>query len=1105
MSQPMPSSYPSVQQKLRGSPLSPAAFLIRLMGGVILLNAFVITLVGLSIRHDHHQHQERAEVTTQNLTQTLESEIAGAVEKTGVTLFAVKDEYEKQSAAGNISRQTINTYIARVHSRLPYIDGLRIADQRGRVVYGNDVAPDSQASLADRNHFIRHRDNPDAGLVISKPVRSRVNNKWVIVFTQRLNHPDGSFAGIVLAPVTLDYLTRTFSTLNVGPRGVVALRDGELGIVVRYPGLQGVGGAVGNMAVAREFREMVAAGNTAGTFTVRAGSDNIERAYSYRKIGAYPLYISVGLAPDDFLADWINEATKQAALAALFTLITLSAAWLIYRSWKRKANAVEALANQETKFRTVADFTFDWEYWIGPQAEVLYMTPSCERVTGYAREQFVADPGLLLRIIHPDDRHVMDRHLHDIAHQTDDQEAAQVTFRIVRNDGETSWIRHHCRAITGQNGEFMGHRVTNRDITKRKLAEDALLTTQHNLTEAQALSHLGSWELDLVHNRLTWSVEMYRIFGLSPEEFGAAYETFLDTLHPEDRDRVDRAYLSSLNVGGRYDIEYRFIRRSDGQLRWGHARGKHVRDADGKVLRSFGSVQDITERKRMENIVERESTRLRTILKTASDGIHILDGDGTLVEANEAFLNMLGYDSSVIGRLGISDWSETSWAESKARIDDLIARHGPAVFEARHRRSDGAMLDVEVSASGIEIEGTSYIYAASRDITARKRHETELSSARVVAEKANNAKSRFLAAASHDLRQPIAALSLYVGILKHEVPHDCAEVVTNIQSCTDSLSELLNDLLDVSKLDAGVVTPSLSDFSVDVLLNNLASIHFGEASTKGLRIGVRDSGMIAHTDRHLLQRIVGNLIANAIRYTNRGGVLIVCRRQRGKQWIEVWDTGIGIPEDKTDFIFEEFRQLGDDARNRGSGLGLAIVAKAAALLGLEVRLRSRLGRGSVFAVELPPGRAISPDELPVPPPTTARTLRIGLVEDHVMLLEALVHALGRTGNEVIAATSGWSLLERLGSRVPDIVISDYRLAAGETGFDVIEAVRGVFDDDHLPAIIVTGDTDPALVRSMADRGIAVHYKPLRIDALLASIKATCHGVARTQHARTEWH
>lgn len=381
------------------------------------------------------------------------------------------------------------------------------------------------------------------------------------------------------------------------------------------------------------------------------------------------------------------------------------------------------------------------------------------------------------------------------------------------------------------------------------------------------------------------------------------------------------------------------------------------------------------------------------------------------------------------------------------------------------------------------------------DITERKQIEAELRVAKIAAEKANAGKSCFLAEASHDLRQSITTLSMYAGMLNGEVSPAGAEVVANIQRCTDSLSGLINNLLDVSKLNAGAITPRPSDFYIDTMLADLVSVFSAEARAKGLRVQFRDSGTIAHTDRHLLQRILGNLVANAIRYTDRGGVLIACRRHRGKQWVEVWDTGMGIPEGKTGIIFKRFKKLGDGERNGGSGLGLAIVAKMTALLGLEIRLRSRPGRGSMFAVELPPARAIRPDESPVSRPT-ARTLRIGLVEDHAMILEELVRALGRTGNEVIGATSGGLLLERLGNRVPDIVISDYHLATRKNGREVVAEVRDAFGD-QLPAIIITGDTDMALARGMADLGIPVLYKPLQIEGLLAAIRTACHDGACT--------
>lgn len=401
-------------------------------------------------------------------------------------------------------------------------------------------------------------------------------------------------------------------------------------------------------------------------------------------------------------------------------------------------------------------------------------------------------------------------------------------------------------------------------------------------------------------------------------------------------------------------------------------------------------------------------------------------------------------------------------------------------------RKEGSTVDVFSSHVFVDLPGQApEVFCVDVDLSERKRMEAELLAARTLAENANHAKSRFLAAASHDLRQPLSALSLYVGVLKTRIPADSNTLVANIQDCLDSLSDLLTDLLDVSKLDAGVVTVTRSNFPIDELLAKMLSVHAAEAELKGLVLRARNHGEIVYTDRALLRRILGNLVANAIRYTKKGGVLMACRRHQGTLWLEIWDTGIGIAQSETGIIFEEFRQLGDTSRNRGSGLGLAIVAKMASLLKLQIRLRSRLGHGSMFAIELPQGRgAVSAVSMPAG--HVGRALRIALVDDNEEVLRALALALESSGHEVVSATSGKLLLDRLGDRAPDIVISDYRLAAMETGFDVIQAARNLFGRD-LPALLVTGDTDPALIRSMADRGIAVHYKPLHFDALASFI------------------
>ena len=506
-------------------------------------------------------------------------------------------------------------------------------------------------------------------------------------------------------------------------------------------------------------------------------------------------------------------------------------------------------------------------------------------------------------------------------------------------------------------------------------------------------------------------------------------------------------------------------------------------DEIGELIGGFNRLLDALEQR--DATVRDSHATLRSILETALDGFWRMDRQGQLLDVNPAYSQQSGYTREELLGMRVFDLKLAESAADTAAVIQRAIQSGGEKFESRHRRKDGSLWDAEVSMTYSPL-GEGQFFVFFRDITERKRVGAELVQAKASAEQANHSKSRFLAAASHDLRQPLAALSLFVGVLKRKSPPDCTELVSKIEVCIGSLSEMLTDLLDISKLDAGVVTPTPSDFSVDELLDSFVSLYTGEAELKGLRLRVRRSGAFGRTDPQLLHRILGNLVANAIRYTGQGGVLMACRCHQGKQWIEVWDTGIGIAAEKTSVIFEEFRQLGDESRNRGSGLGLAIVAKAAALLGLQIRLQSRPGRGSCFAIEVPPGRASRP-MITATSLAPVRPLRIAMVEDHTLVLQALTLALARDGHDVIAATSGSALLAKLGRQGPDLLISDYRLAQNETGFEVIDAVRSQFGV-ALPVILMTGDTDPALVRIMADRGVAVLYKPLQMDALQTFIR-----------------
>lgn len=479
--------------------------------------------------------------------------------------------------------------------------------------------------------------------------------------------------------------------------------------------------------------------------------------------------------------------------------------------------------------------------------------------------------------------------------------------------------------------------------------------------------------------------------------------------------------------------------------------------------------------------------RLEQVLDGSQQGFWEWDLATPHFWVSERFESMLGYAPGERD-IGPEHWPDMVQADDLVKAKESIDRHlsgqtscHEVELRCRTRSGDwkwiltcGRIVRRAADGTPLTMSGT------HTDITARKVGEAVLQAAKLEAEQANDAKSRFLAAASHDLRQPLSALSLYLGVLKRQSSPADAPLLENMGNCVVSLNELLTDLLDLSKLQAGVVTPAMNSFAVADFLIHLSAMHAPEAARKGLRLRCRTSSLTACTDPVLFRRIVDNLIANALRYTDSGGVLVGCRQRQGKAWIEVWDTGIGIPAEKTGEIFEEFRQLGNDMRNRGSGLGLSIVAKAAALLDLQIRVRSQVGAGSLFAIELPLGKAQKTVAQHSP---TARPLRIALVEDNPGVLNALVCALESTGHQVVAAASGVELLGLLGDAAPELVISDYRLAGGQTGFDVILTVRQAFGE-QLPALLVTGDTDPALL-DLAGRGIVVQHKPLDLDALQA--------------------
>jgi signal transduction histidine kinase len=350
-------------------------------------------------------------------------------------------------------------------------------------------------------------------------------------------------------------------------------------------------------------------------------------------------------------------------------------------------------------------------------------------------------------------------------------------------------------------------------------------------------------------------------------------------------------------------------------------------------------------------------------------------------------------------------------------------------------------------------------------------------------EAANLAKSRFLAAASHDLRQPLHALNLFVAQLRRESdPVERESLVSRIDAAVVAMNELFSSLLDISKLDAGVVRPNISVFPVRALLERIKTTFEATAREKGLRLRIVSSGAFILSDFILLERVLMNLVSNAVWYTIRGGVVVGCRRCAGIVRIEVWDSGIGIPEDQRANIFSEFYQLRMIEREHGGGLGLglAIVDRLCRLMDHPITLVSRVGKGSRFAVSVP-------SALPVPladtPPISSVDQVMGkfvlVIDDDALVLDAMRGVLKSWGCSVATATSETAAVSGLSEyeRTPDLIISDYRLTDGSNGIQVIERLRSVLNAP-VPAFLISGDAAPEQLREAAGSGYYLLQKPV---------------------------
>lgn len=533
--------------------------------------------------------------------------------------------------------------------------------------------------------------------------------------------------------------------------------------------------------------------------------------------------------------------------------------------------------------------------------------------------------------------------------------------------------------------------------------------------------------------------------------------------------------------------------RSDARHAGGERRGRgaehtFVHRVGGRLRRALEALQGIDE-------------RFQAIADYSYDWETWVGVDGKPRWINHAVERMTGY--TVDECLSMPDYPlALVHADDRERIARHLRRaargHNGNDVTFRILRRDETLCWAAVSWQAMyDAEWRPLGYRTSvRDITERTLAEDALRRAHAEAERADRAKSAFLAAASHDLRQPVQAIATFLAVLKLTGEDaERQEVIASIEECLHATGELLDSLLDVSRLDAGVLKPDPRAVAVGDLLQRIKTAYASRARDKGLDLRFMTSSAVAHTDPALMSEVIGNFVSNAIRYTERGRILVGCRRRGSKLRIEVWDSGIGIPAEKQAAIFEEFYQIGNPERDRkrGLGLGLAIVDRIARLLESPVEVRSWPGKGSLFAIEVPFAEG-PPSDGPRPataPPTRALAgLFIVAIDDEPMQLRALEALFEHWGCKVVAAASHEAALDRLAGADghPDLIVADYRLREGVTGAEAIRRVVSALGVD-IPGVLLTGDTEPARLAEAKASGYSLLHKPVDLEELRATLAA----------------